>query len=179
MPEEFPKMIILTGYRATGKSSIGSMLAKRLGYDFFDTDAELESALGCTIAEYVDQNGWPAFRSIEKELLRTLTGRKKAVIATGGGAIQHTKEWEVLRKNSRVIWLQADAETIRKRLAQDGATARQRPTLTGNGSGAEVEKMLQCRNPLYCKGSDLQVDTASLPPEEVVKTIIRKLDLKP
>jgi shikimate kinase len=171
----FPERVILTGFRATGKSIVGALLAKRLGFDFIDTDAMLCDEIGCSIADYVERYGWPAFRLKEKVLLAELAGRKKVVIATGGGAVMHGNEWKTLRRNSRVIWLRADAETIRRRLRHDEATSLQRPSLTGGDSGDEVEKLLHCREPLYRSGSDMNIDTALLAPEEIVNTIIGNL----
>lgn len=170
-----PERIILTGFRATGKTAVGAMLAERLGLDFIDTDAELVAALGTPIAEYVRRCGWSFFRQQERSLLARLAGTKRAVIATGGGAILHDDEWNALRKNSLVVWLRADVETIRRRLRHDEATAHQRPSLTGAGSGDEVDEVLQNREPRYRAGSDMIIDTVPLAPEEIVNTIIRKL----
>lgn len=170
-----PDRIVLTGFRATGKSSVGARLAGRLGYSCIDTDAELGREIRCTIAEYVRQNGWPAFRKKERELLARLAGRKNVVIATGGGAVLHRDEWLALRKNSLVVWLRADAETIRRRLRRDLATAGQRPSLTGIPSDDEVDALLKERDPLYRAGSDLSLDTAVLGIDEIVAAIVRKI----
>lgn len=166
-----PERIILTGFRATGKSAVGAKLAERLGFDFIDTDAELCVGIQCSVAEYVNRYGWLPFRQKERELLTQLAGTTEAVIATGGGAILHRDEWKALRMNSLVVWLRADAETIRQRLRQDRDTAAQRPSLTGAESGDEVEELLNARNPLYREGSDMSVDTADLTPDEIVNAI--------
>jgi shikimate kinase len=171
----FPERIILTGFRATGKSSVGRLLARRLGFEFVDTDAELCRAFGSDITEYVRQNGWPAFRSRERELLAGLARRKQVVVATGGGAIMHGMEWEALRRKSLAVWLRADAGTIRRRMTGDEATSGQRPSLTGKDSTAEVDELLQSREPLYRAGSDLDIDTATLAPEEIVQAILHHL----
>jgi shikimate kinase len=170
-----PERIVLTGFRATGKSAVGAGLAARLGIDFIDTDAELCTGIKCTVAEYVHRYGWPAFRQRERELLLQLAGRKKAVIATGGGAVLHRDEWDALRKNSLVVWLMADAATIRRRLQEDRATAAQRPSLTGIDCGDEVEKLLSDREMYYREGSDMRVDTCALTPDEIVQAIIKRL----
>lgn len=171
-PAAMPERIILTGFRATGKSAVGAVLAERIGFEFIDTDAELCSLFKSSIADYVRRFGWPAFREKERQLLAELAGRKRVVIATGGGAVLHGNEWRALRRNSRVIWLRADAGTIRRRLRHDRATAGQRPSLTGGDSGDEVEELLRSREPLYRSGSDMNIDTVPLAPEEIVNTII-------
>jgi shikimate kinase len=173
-----PERIVLTGFRATGKSAVGTRLAERLGFDFIDTDAELCAGLQCSVAEYVNRYGWSAFRQRERELLAKLAGITKAVIATGGGAIQHRDEWNALRKNSLVVWLRADAGTIRRRLQEDRATAAQRPSLTGAECGDEVEELLNVRNPLYSEGSDMSVDTADLTPGEIVNVIVKGISVE-
>ena len=170
-----PDRILLTGFRATGKSTVGAMLAGRLGMDFIDTDARLCAELGCSVSEYVSQEGWSAFRQREKELLVKLAGITHAVISTGGGAVLHEGQWGRLRKNSLVVWLQADIATIHQRMQQDAATADQRPSLTGNGIGDEVEELLTTRSPLYLEGSDMSVDTTALTPEEIVNVIEEKI----
>lgn len=170
-----PDRIVLTGFRATGKTSVGVKLADEIGFDCIDMDAALSDEMGSTIKEFVEQNGWPAFRQKEKELLARLAEKKGLVIATGGGAVLHKEEWNALRENSMVIWLQADAETIRQRLRQDVVTDAQRPSLTGAQSDAEVETLLQQREPLYREGSDMNIDTTILTPEEIVTAIVRQI----
>jgi shikimate kinase len=170
-----PDRIILTGFRATGKSAVGVILAERLGLDFIDTDARLCCVLGSSVAEYVQREGWPAFRQREKEFLRQLASVTRHVISTGGGAVLHEEEWCDLRKNSLVVWLQADAETIRQRIKLDATTVDQRPPLSDNDTGDEVEELLASRSSLYLEGSDMSVDTAELTPEETVNMIEKEI----
>ena len=160
--------IVFTGFRGTGKSAVGRKIADLTGFIFIDTDDTLEEELGCTVCDYVKQAGWPAFREQERRLLYRLAGVRGAVIATGGGAIMHQAEWQGLRGNSRVIWLRAEAATIRQRLEQDCETATQRPSLTGCDPLAEIESILAAREPLYRAGSDEVVDTDDLTPDEIV-----------
>ncbi len=174
-PEQakLPARIVLTGFRATGKSLVGSQLADMLGYRFVDTDLELVDQIQCTVAAFVKEHGWAAFRELEQKLLSRLTCMKKVVIATGGGAVLHLQEWQDLRRESLVIWLLADAQTIRERLQTDTASLTQRPSLTGNGKLDEVEKILAEREPHYRKGSDMAIDTTGRSPEEIAIQIKR------
>ena len=160
--------IILTGFRGTGKSAVGGKIAEQTGFIFIDTDDTLERELGCTVCEYVRRAGWPAFRGQERLLLGRLAGVRRAVIATGGGAIIHQAEWQSLRQNSRVIWLRATAATIRQRLDQDCETATQRPSLTGCDPLAEIDAVLAEREPLYRAGSDASIYTDGRTPDEIV-----------
>lgn len=169
---DLPVRVILTGFRATGKSVVGERLAALIGYRFLDTDKELVSRTRCSVAEFVRKQGWPAFRELEKELLARLASMTHVVIATGGGAVLHQQQWQTLRDHSLVVWLQADAHTISTRLRVDPVSDKQRPSLTGHGTHEEVEVILAERETSYREGSDVAIDTTDRTPEEIA-TLIR------
>ncbi|WP_456387240.1 shikimate kinase [Desulfolithobacter sp.] len=171
----WPRRIVLTGFRGTGKTSVGRRLARILGYDFLDTDQVLEERLGSTIAAFVQENGWDAFRRAERELLEELARVRRVVVATGGGAISHRDAWERLRQGGFVVWLQADGTVIGRRLAADPVSAAQRPPLSSEDPEREIEEQLALRTPLYAAGSDLAVDSACLTPEAIVTLIHEQL----
>jgi shikimate kinase len=163
--------IILTGYRATGKSSIGKILADMLGFGFLDTDQAIEKRQGESIAEMVDRGGWDLFRRKEEDMLVELAGSKNKVIATGGGSVMHENAWTKLRQNALTVWLVADVKTICQRLAADSDSDDQRPALTEMGTMDEIAMVLEERQPLYQKSSDLTVHTDGKTPEEVAEII--------
>lgn len=163
--------IILTGFRATGKTTVGKLLASELGLAFVDMDEELSGRHG-PISELVARHGWPFFRQREKELLLELVPKTGLVIATGGGAILHSEAWQQLMQSGLVVWLWAPVAEIRQRLGLDAATASQRPTLTGGSVLGEVEELLQEREPLYRAGSHLRLDTTNTDPAELAGQII-------
>ncbi len=163
--------VILTGYRATGKTSIGKILADQLGFDFIDTDLAIEKGQGESIAELVGRGGWDLFRRHEEEMLLELARRKSIVIATGGGSVMHDNAWKKLRKNALCVWLTADVKTICRRLALDNCTDDQRPPLTGMGTIDEISMVLNERQPLYKKSSDITINTEGKSPEEVAEII--------
>jgi len=167
--------IILTGYRATGKSSIGKILADLLGFGFIDTDETIEKRQGETIVEMVDRGGWDLFRRKEQDMILELVPSRNKVIATGGGSVMHEKAWAKLRTNALVVWLTADVKTICQRLAADSETDDQRPALTEMGTMDEIAMVLSQRQPLYEKSSDLTVNTEGKTPEEVAEVILNKL----
>jgi len=166
-----PARVILTGYRATGKSVVGAQLARQIGYRFIDTDDELVSSMDCSLAEYIREHGWSSFRKLERELLGRLSWMNQVIVATGGGAVLHKPEWQELRKGSLVIWLTADAHTISERLRDDPVSVRQRPSLTGNGTHEEVASVLAEREASYREGSDMAIDTTDKTPEEIANMI--------
>jgi len=167
--------ILLTGFRATGKSRVGKILADILGLTFLDTDHLLSRHLGCTLTDYVARHGWAAFRQQEEELLRGLAGEKGVVIASGGGAVLHEEAWESLRRGSVSVWLQASEETIARRLFLDSCSSRQRPSLTGMASGEEVQLVLAEREPFYRAASDFALATDDNSPRELAQAIIGEL----
>ena len=167
--------IILTGYRATGKSSIGKILADLLGFDFIDTDTAIEKRQGETIAEMVGRGGWDLFRRKEEDTLLELARSKNKVIATGGGSVMHERAWTKLRKDALTVWLTAEVKTICLRLDSDNDTEDQRPALTEMGTMNEIAMVLNQRQPLYEKSSDITIHTEGKKPEEVADIILNEL----
>ncbi len=161
--------ILLIGFRASGKSSVGKELARKLGMKFVDLDEEIEKYAGRSIKDIVAEKGWDEFRRIEKELLERLSGQKGLIVALGGGAVLHQEVMEKLKKESFVIWLYAEPEDIVKRIRQDKKTSSQRPALTGFSLETEVKKVLSERLPLYEKFSHIKINTSFFSIEEVVQ----------
>jgi len=166
--------VILIGYRACGKTTIGRELAKRLNWEFFDLDDVIQKKEGKSISEMVKTFGWEYFRKLEKETLKEFVGKKEVVLAPGGGAVMHEDIMKELKAESFVVWLWAPVEVILERLAKDTKTASQRPSLTNLGLKKEVEEVLKKRTPLYEKFSHIKVDTASLSVEEAVSEILKE-----
>lgn len=167
--------VVLTGFRATGKTAVGKVLAGLLGYRFIDTDDVLIRRMGCSITESVRRSGWQPFRDQEQALLLELAGSSETVLATGGGAVLHRKAWQKLCAASFVVWLQADIETITQRLASDVKTAAQRPPLEGREAEMDMTKLLQEREVLYRKGADLCLSTKQHTPAELAGYLCRQL----
>lgn len=167
--------VILTGYRATGKSSVGRLVADRLGVGFYDMDKIIEKRRQSTIAAIVAEGGWGKFRELENRLLAEMAELPSGVIATGGGAIQHKENWRRLMESGLVVWLTADRDTICSRLVADAVTEAQRPALTSDSTLNEVDRVLTEREPLYRQGSHLKIDTAAASVEEISNEIIGAL----
>jgi shikimate kinase len=170
-----PSSIILIGYRATGKSTMGTRLAQALGFSFIDTDQAIEQQEGQCIRDIVQQHNWDYFRQKEKETLLKFSTEKNHVIATGGGAVLHQDIWPEIKQNNLVIWLQADIETICTRLANDTISESQRPSLTGADIQQEVADVLTARTPLYKKSSNLTLDAAQTV-EDNISSVLHYLE---
>ena len=163
--------IILTGYRATGKTTVGRELARALGFEFVDTDKLIEAREGRTIKSMVDALGWQYFRDRDVELLLELARECRKVISTGGGALLNREAWKTLTSTGLTVWLTADVATICRRLEEDAGNAEQRPSLTGQSISAEVSAVLREREPLYRQGSDLEIDTSLCSVDEITAQI--------
>ena len=168
--------IFLIGYRCTGKTTVGLMLAKHLNFDFIDMDLSIEQKIRLTVSQIVEKYGWDKFRLLEKEALLNTKHAENAVIATGGGVVTEPDNLQFIKNSGLCIWLDADIKTILKRLSNDAATALLRPPLTNHNLIEETKKILNQRNPLYKKIADIRIDTTVLTPEEIVGIIDRRLE---
>ncbi len=169
--------IYLIGFRCTGKTTVSEILANRLGWSAIDSDVELVKEQGTTIADIVEKKGWDAFRSIEKTIIKKLGTLNNHVVSTGGGAILDEENVANMRENGKVVWLTADPDTIRNRMAQDETTEDSRPALTDKGIYDEIVETLTIRNPKYEKAMDFSVNTVDHDIPEVCRIIIENLHL--
>ena len=164
--------IVLIGYRGTGKSTVGKLLAMRLGRQFVSTDEEIIKRANRTIPEIVAQEGWEYFRDLESEVCREFAGRDRLVIDTGGGTILRTQNVEALKKSSTLFWLTASVETITKRIGRDN----QRPSLTGSKSFIdEIQDVLRERTPKYQAASDHVITTDDQSIKQLVEIILTRV----
>ncbi len=161
--------IVLIGYRGTGKSTVGRLLAARLGRELVSTDAEIVKRTKRTIPEIVAQEGWEYFRNLESGICRDLASRDQLVIDTGGGVILRAQNVEALKKTGIVFWLTASVETIAKRIGGD----KQRPSLTGTKSFVdEIQDVLQERTPKYQAAADHIIRTDDRSINQLVETLL-------
>jgi shikimate kinase len=164
--------LILVGYRGTGKTTVGGLLAARLGWEFADADDLIEATAGKSVAAIFADEGEVGFRDREAAALRDLCRRERLVLATGGGAVLRPANRELLRGAGFVAWLTASPETIWTRLRGDPATAARRPNLTPAGGIDEVRSLIAAREPLYRELAHFAVDTDAPSPEEVADAIL-------
>ena len=162
--------IVLMGYRGTGKSTVGRLLAARLGRELVSTDAEIVKRMQRSIPEIVAQEGWDCFRDLESDICRELACHNQLVIDTGGGAILRAQNVEALKRNGTVCWLTASVETIAKRIGGDN----QRPSLTGTMSFVEeIQDVLRERTPKYQAAADHIIATDDRPINQLVETLLK------
>jgi shikimate kinase len=164
--------IVLIGYRGTGKSTVGKMLAARSGYELVSTDAEIVKRAKQSIPEIVAQYGWEYFRDMESAVCRDLGGRDQLVIDTGGGAILRPQNVEMLKRNGKLIWLTATVETISARIGND----TQRPSLSGTKSFVEeITEVLRDRTPKYQAAADHVIQTDGRSIQQLVEIVLEMM----
>ena len=167
-----PRNIFLIGPRACGKTTVGRALADRLGLSFADTDHELVRGVGMEIADYVEANGWDAFRDREAETLARVAGEGSRVVGCGGGIVLRPENRELLATGI-VLYLKTAPEVLAERLMRDPNEA-QRPSLTGKSVVDEVREILAERAPLYEGCADIVLDQGPL--EDVIDGALRELE---
>ena len=161
--------IALIGYRGTGKSVVGQIVAERLDMKCIAMDERIIEKAGMSIPDIVKNHDWAKFRDIESEVARELAELDNIIIDTGGGVIERPENIDVLQANSRIIWLKASMDTIVSRIA--GGT--ERPSLTGGKSFTEeVAEVLERRTPKYKSAAQYEIDTDELTPEQIADRVI-------
>lgn len=164
--------LFLIGYRGTGKSTVGPILAQRLGWAFADADERTETTAGKSIAAIFAAEGEAGFRDRESATLAELCCRENHVVATGGGVILRDANRRLLRASGFVVWLSASPETIWERLQTDPSTLARRPNLTSSGGLDEIRVLLAAREPLYRGTADFAIATEALSPDAAADAIL-------
>lgn len=160
--------LVLIGYRGTGKSEVGALLATRLGMSCIGMDAAIVKRAGMSIPEIVERYGWPTFRDLESEEARELSGGDNLIIDTGGGVIERPENIAALQKNARIFWLKASVETVVSRIQGD----TERPALiSGKTFTEEVAEVLERRLPKYREAAQYEIDTDGSTPNQIADRI--------
>jgi len=166
--------LFLVGYRATGKTTVGRLVADALRWGFVDADGHLEAASGRSVRELFRDEDEAGFRDRESATLAELaTGEawERHVISTGGGVVIRPANRTYLRRGF-VARLTTSAVTIHARMTADAVTSGARPNLTPGGGLQEVEALLAAREAWYREVADVTVDTEGRSPEAVADAIV-------
>jgi shikimate kinase len=164
--------IALIGFMATGKTTIGNALVKRLGnnYKFIEMDQLIIQEVGKSISKIFDEEGEDKFREYEISVCEKVSKLKKVVISCGGGVVLNSENIENLRKNCYIILLTASIEEIYKRIIKDGKKSR--PLIKKEDPLEEMKKLLIERQPLYRSAADLVIDTSEKKINRIVDMIL-------
>jgi len=164
--------IVLIGFMGTGKTTVGSNLAQRLGWKFANTDDLIEARQEMTISDMFATIGEAGFRQVESEVVRESLEQSHQVIATGGGAVLSEQNRIVMQRNGYVVALTASADTIIDRVSKD----QNRPLVQGNVA-ERVHTLLENRKHAY-DFADMKIDTSALSVEQIVDLIIAEYRLQ-
>ncbi len=164
--------LALTGFMGSGKSSVGHAVAKRLGFEFLDTDHLIERRAGLSIPEIFDRPGEAAFRELEREVVEELATRERIVISTGGGVGANPGLLASLKTHALVIWLWASPETIWERVRRQ----THRPLLYVGDPESRIRELLAQREPLY-RQADVLLNAEVRQTAEVADQVVHQFRL--
>jgi shikimate kinase len=164
--------IILIGFMGSGKTSVGRLIAKKLRFQFLDTDHLVEDRARATIGQiFASPGGETAFRDRETAALESLlVATHRHVIATGGGIVTQPQNVPLLRQLGWVVLLQADPDEIYRRVARN----HDRPLLKVKDPRARVHEMLTTREPLYREAANFVIDSTGLRREDVADSVVKE-----
>jgi shikimate kinase len=169
-----PRRIVLTGFMGSGKTTVGPLIAARLGWSFIDVDDVIEAEAGATIAEFFTHHGEAAFRELEHATIARLSAGDALVLALGGGAIEHpaTRALLLTTPGTHLVHLEVQLATT---LARCRGTEHARPILADQ---ANLASRYQRRLPLY-RMAHVSIAVDALTPDEAVEAILRAIGLIP
>ena len=164
--------IALVGYRGSGKSTIGKILAEKTGWELVCLDELIEKRAGKSIPQIVEQEGWKRFRQLESKILKEVIKKDPAIFDLGGGVVEREENRKLIKENCFVVWLKASPEVLAERIKH----SQNRPSLTGKDFLEEISEVLARREPLYQELAHLELNTEQKPPQELAEKILENLN---
>ncbi len=162
--------LYLVAMPGAGKTTVGRLLAQKLGYGFIDTDAVIVKAAGRSINEIFAEEKEAGFRQLESQVLAQVCAIQRLVVATGGGIVLRRENWSYLH-HGLVVWLDVALEILYDRLAED----KTRPLLQQGDPQTKLRSLLEQRQPLYAQ-ADLQITiNTEQTPEEISTRILQAI----
>ena len=164
------KPVVLVGMMGAGKTSVGRLLAQKLGLPFIDADSEIEQAAQATISEIFERDGEAVFRSGERRVIARLLEGPLCVLATGGGAFMSDETRGKIHERAISIWLRADLDLLARRVGR----RRDRPLLNTGHPRETLARLLAERSPVYSE-ADITVESGDQAPDQVAEAVIAAL----
>jgi shikimate kinase len=168
-----PKNIFLIGLMGAGKSTVGRMLAKRLGKTFFDSDQEIEKRCGVKIPTIFEMEGEEGFRKREAVVIKDLSEQENIVLATGGGSILLPENRHYLQTNGYVIYLRANPHELWLRTRND----KGRPLLNTQDPQKKFKELFEFRDPLYLSIAHQTIETGKPNVNQLTNKLVMQLEL--
>jgi len=160
--------LYIVGFMATGKSAVGRMLARKLGFRFIDSDRAIEEKEGMRIKEIFEEHGEEYFRRLERDFVESGHPPQKCIVACGGGLIMQQGVLDVLKTKGVIVCLSASVETILKRTSG----SKKRPLLNTEDRDVQVRRLIAERGPVY-RDAGIGVSTENRSIAEVCKHVAR------
>ena len=164
--------VALLGLRGAGKSTVGPLLAQRMGVPFVELDARIEAASGLSLDEIFQVHGESYYRAVERAELGRLLSGEPCVFAVGGGLVTDEDSYETLRRQARTVWLRAAPEDHWRRVIAQGDT---RPMADNEQAFVDLRRILSTREPLY-ERAEVVVDTSGSELDAVVAAVAGELE---
>ncbi len=165
--------LILIGFMGTGKTSLGKLLAEKLGRGFIDIDQKIEQDAGLSIPQIFETYGEKYFRELEKKAVKEITQRRGLVIATGGGTVKDEENFRLLKSSGVIVCLTTEPEEIFRRTERRG----ERPMLDSDENRLDtIKKLLEERQKFYSQ-ADYTIDTTDWSPLQIMNDICKRFRL--
>ena len=166
-----PRRVLLVGFMASGKSSVGKELASRLGWDFQDFDTVIEARAGKSVSEIFSEDGEDEFRRLESSVAGELLARSDTVLASGGGWPAQPGAWEMVTSDTMSVWLQVSPSVAVRRASKEGPT---RPLLDVEGVLDRATALLLAREASY-RRAQCTLDSEQYSPIELAGEIMKRM----
>lgn len=163
-----PSNLVLVGFMGSGKSSVGRLAARTLGFPFVDTDQIVVERAGRPISDIFQTEGEAAFRALETEAIESLANKTRHVISTGGGAVLSGHNRRLLRALGFVVCLTASEDTLFERVSRNS----KRPLLQTENPRATLSQLIRDRGALYREVAHHTLDTTLLPQTAAVEALV-------
>ncbi len=166
---EMPERVLLVGFMASGKSSVGRELASRLAWDFEDFDTVIEALAGKSVSQIFAQDGEAEFRRLESRVAEDLLARSDTVVASGGGWPAQPGSWKMVTEDTVSVWLQVSPAVAVRRASKEGPT---RPLLEGGDVADRATALLLAREASY-RRARYALDSEQYSPQELAGEIMK------
>ena len=166
--------VVLIGFMGTGKSKVGRILAKKLAWPHRDTDEAIAREAGLSPGDLIRERGEPAFRAVERAVVKRLAAEDACVLSTGGGVPLDPESMIALESDAVVVWLKARPETILRRVGD----ARSRPLIDAEDPLGSIRRRLADREAVYGRAA-FSIDTDDLSAEAAADRILALLPARP
>jgi shikimate kinase len=163
--------ISLIGFMGSGKSTVGRILADKVGFLYIDLDRIIELEKGISISDIFKEYGEKYFRDLESEVIKKVYKNKNCIFACGGGAVEKKKNMEIIRRNSRVAYLDVSPEVSLRRLEH----VKDRPIIEVENREDTIRKLIKRRDALYRKYAHIVIDNNGDDPYKTAEAIIAGL----